>query len=401
MKKLALLSAAVTVIASQAAVAAVALDPQAVDAEPFRFIPTLVVEAKQDSNIYSSSANEVSSAILLVSPTFDLVAQDRNNAYAIRYGIRAGFYGESNNNYVDHLFSLNGHVEPNDRFRFNLGASYNFLHDDLGMGSTENTPLKCSPPAVTVCLENSDPDEYKVAGLNGGFEYGAKEAAGQIGFTTGYNQKRYDSAAVAIDRDLDTLNTQLEFRFRVMPKTRMLLDLEYNKGDYENAVTAANSDYTEKNYLLGVAWESTASTTGKVRIGNSKRETPSYSKTKAMWDVGVLWSPLERDQFTFNAAQRFQDGNNASTIDSQNFSASWSHEWLARLQSSLSLGLLKEDYVGQLRNDDTTSIGVALNYQMRRWLVLGGGVALKDRDSSINSFDYDRTVFSLNAQISL
>ncbi len=401
MKKLALLSAAVTVIASQAAVAAVALDPQAVDAEPFRFIPTLVVEAKQDSNIYTSSANEVSSAILLVSPTFDLVAQDRNNAYALRYGIRAGFYGESNNNYVDHLFSLNGHVEPNDRFRFDLGASYNFLHDDLGTGSTENAPLKCSPPTVTVCLESSDPDEYKVAGLKGGFEYGAKEAAGQIGFSTSYNQKRYDLAAVAVDRDLDTLNTQLEFRFRVMPKTRMLLDLEYNKGDYENAVTAANSDYTEKNYLLGVAWESTASTTGKVRVGNSKREKPNSSKTKATWDIGVEWSPLERDNFSFNASKRFQDGNNATTIDAGNYSVSWSHDWLARLQSKLSLGLLQEDYQGITRSDDTRSFGAALNYQMRRWLVLGGGVALKDRDSSLSQYDYDRTVFSLNAQISL
>jgi hypothetical protein len=53
------------------------------------------------------------------------------------------------------------------------------------------------------------------------------------------------------------------------------------------------------------------------------------------------------------------------------------------------------------RDDDTVTAGLALNYQMRRWLILGTGVSVKDRSSSIPGFDLSRTVFSINTQISL
>ena len=133
MKKLALVSAVAALVITETGQAAVALDPQAIDLEPFRFIPTLLAEMKQDSNIYSLSDNEVSSFVTVLKPTFDLVAQDRDNLYTARYGIIGGFYGESDNNYLDHVFSVNAHVEPTGRFRFDVGAGYNFLHEDLGV----------------------------------------------------------------------------------------------------------------------------------------------------------------------------------------------------------------------------------------------------------------------------
>lgn len=398
MKKLAILSAAVSAVLSQTVSAAVALDPQSVNAEPFRFIPTLAVEARQDDNIYNASVGEVSSTALMISPMFNLVAQDRQNVYAIRYGIRAGLYEESNNNFVDHTFGVNGHIEPTDRFRFDLGVGYSLLHDDLGTKRTEGTS--------TATLNTMDPDEYKQTGINGGFEYGAKEATGQIALTAGYNQSRYDTAAAKAQYDMDTLNTQLEFRYRVAPKTKAILDLEYNDGDYDSQATSLVSDYTERNALLGVTWESTANTTGKLRVGEGKRKNPKGTISKPIWDLGVQWSPRDRDQVTFNTMQRFQDGNGGATMESTTYSAGWSHDWLPRLQSSLNASWTKDSYQKSAtlptgRDDDTMKYGAALNYQMRRWLVLGTGVSLKDRSSSLAGFDLDRTVFSLNAQISL
>lgn len=358
-----------------------------------KIVPSVSLVTMQDSNIYMASGNEVSSSILQVTPRFDIAAQDRANTYSFRYTMQLGLYSKNNNNYDDHKFDLASHIEPNDRLRFDAGASYNLLHDDLGTAGTEGL----APSVLSV----RNPDEYDNAVYKAGVEYGAKEATGQLAFNTNLNQKRYNTAAVAVTRDMDTWNNTLEFRLRMAPKTKALLNLEYNKGNYDHAVTAAVSDYTETNYFAGVTWESTAATTGKIRIGNGKRETPTFSKTKMIWDLGVQWSPLPRDVFSFNTGKRFQDGNNATTIDNTTYSLSWTHDWLERLQSSANYSLSKEDYQGSTRADDTQNYGVSVNYQVRRWFVLGGGITVKDRSSTNAGFSYDRTVFALNAQLSL
>lgn len=401
MKKLAYMSAAVAMAVAQASQATVALDPQAIDLEPFRFVPTLTAELKQDSNVYQLPSKEVSSSVLVVSPTFDLIAQDRDNTYSARYALRSGMYGEDINNYLDNLFSVNAHLEPTSRFRFDLGAGYNFLHDDLGNGATEGY-------SESQLLLVGSPDTYKLATLKGGLEYGAQDAAGQIALDANFGQTRYDREAAADQKDMDTLAAVLEFRLRVMPKTKVLMDIERNQGRYSNSATATSADYNQNNYLLGVSWESTASTTGKLRFGNSKRERVSdgRSLSKSMWDAGVVWTPLDRTKFTLDASQRFQDGTFPTlVIDSRYVNLGWTHDWSDRWQSSLTAGIGQDDHTRAAgfsnRQDDVNDYGFALNYQMRRWLILGGGARMRDRDSTDNTYDYDRMVYSLNAQLSL
>ena len=72
----------------------------------------------------------------------------------------------------------------------------------------------------------------------------------------------------------------------------------------------------------------------------------------------------------------------------------------------VSLGKSKDDYVGNPlpidnRADDVTTYGVAVNYQMRRWLILNAGVNSSDKDSNIAKFNNKRNVMSIGAQISL
>ncbi|MDI1300318.1 MAG: outer membrane beta-barrel protein [bacterium] len=396
MKKLALLSAAVAVCASQVTFAA--LEPQGIDLEPFLLVPTVAVAYTQNSNIYGLSHDAVSSSVIFITPTLDLIAQDRDNLYRARYGLIAQVYGESDNNAFDHLFSVSAHIEPTGRFRFDLGAGYNLLHDNAGTGRTEG---------IVTAAGKHDPDTFSLATLNAAVDYGAKDAAGQIGLSLGQSQKRYDLAAAADSRDLDIQNAALEFRLRVMPKTRLLLDIEQDQGNYSNAVTAAKLDYTESRYLVGVSWEGSANTTGKVRVGNGKR-SPSVGPdvSSLVWGVGVVWTPRARDSVTIDGSQAFKDGTFPTTsIDSRSLALGWSHSWADRWQSSLTAALGKDDHnvvAGfPARQDDSTTLGLALNYQMRRWFMLGAGATLLQHNSNLANFEYDRQIISLNAQLSL
>lgn len=399
MRKRALLSAAVAVAIFSSQGVQAALEPQSIDIEPFRLIPTAAIALTQDSNIYSLPRNQVSSLVAFITPTLDLVAQDRDNLYSARYGLIAGVYGEGDNNSLDHIFNVNAHIEPTGRFRFDLGAGYSLLHDDVGTGRTEGR---------VTATGSHNPDTYSLAKLNAALDYGAKDAAGKIGLSLGDSQKRYDLAVAADTRDLDVLTAALEFSLRIMPKTRLLLDVERDQGSYSNATTAAALDYTESRYLVGVSWESSANTTGKVRIGNGKRELPNgkASSSSAVWGVGVAWTPRDRDAVTLDGSQGFKDGTFPTiSINSTSLGLGWSHNWTERWQSNVTAALEQDDHnvvAGfPKRQDDSTTLGLALNYKMRRWLALGAGATLLQHSSNIAAFEYDRQIISLNAQLSL
>ena len=200
MKKFALSSLAVAVtLVTQSAHAAVKLDPQAINLEPFRLVPVLGFQVLMDDNIYNFSANEVDSMILVVSPSVNLAAQDRDNTYTLSYGINAGFYSEeSDNDYIDHALTASAGLNVTSRAKLDLDASYSMLHEDLGTGATQGVGL-----AGIAAL--SGPDEYSLLGLKSALTYGAEGAAGQLVGSVGMSNKRYDrdvAAASLWRRDL-------------------------------------------------------------------------------------------------------------------------------------------------------------------------------------------------------
>lgn len=390
------------VLVGQTAQARVALDPQSINREPFKLVPTVGVEVRQDSNIYSLPSDEVDSMVMVVSPSLRLLAQDRNNSYIASYDIAGGFYSEnSDDDYIDHKLNLGAHVEPTGRFRFDLGAGYSMLHDDRGVGFSEGRGL----PFI---LAMSEPDQYSLASLNGGIEYGAKEAAGQLSLSLSETQKRYDLDDRAADRDLDTTNAALGFRYKAMPKTRFLVDLEHEIGAYRNAGTAASSDYTDTRVYGGAIWDSTGSTTGKIRVGVSKRDLESPAQedlSSPAWDIGVIWSPLEYTRFTLDGSQKITDGT-LPTVAIENTTATvgWNHDVNDRVETRLAYSFSAEDHqrlFGLSRKDDSNTVSASVNYQMRRWLVLGAGMTFRNRNSNYEEFDLIRNVYALNALISL
>lgn len=400
-KKAGLSSVALAVaLAGQSAQAQVALDPQSVNLEPFKLVPSLAVEVRQDSNIYNLPGNEVDSMITVVSPTALLLAQDRNNKYFAQYGIVGGFYAQDgNDNYLDQNLSLGAHIEPTARFRFDLGAGYGMLHDDRGVGFSEGKGL-------AYILAMTEPDKYSQLWANGGLEYGAQEATGQLALTAGQVQKRYDLDDRAAARDLDTTTAALGLRVKVMPKTKLLVDVEHEIGSYSNGVTASTSDYNENRAYLGLSWEGTASSTGKVRAGASKRELESgRTISKPAWDVGVIWSPLEYTRFTLDGSQRTTDGTLPTTaIESTSATLGWGYDVNDRVETRLSYTFTNDTHQRVAlseRKDDSTAISASVNYQMRRWMVLGAGMTMRDRNSNVAGFDFKRNVFALNALISL
>jgi hypothetical protein len=390
-------------LGTQGAMAQVAVQPQAIPFGSFVLVPTLAAQTVYDDNIYGLHDGEVGSFSQILNPNLALVAQDRLNVYTANYGLKAASYAnDSNDSYADQQFRLSAHVEPDSRLRLNGNVAYSMLHDDRGSGASSGFDLVDIRAIGEV-------DKYDSASIGAGLEYGAKDARGLAVLTAEMAQKRYDRNALAIARDNDRLSTLLGLRARVMPKTTVLIDYERVDTNYKADVLAGGvNDTLDTRLLLGLVWENTAQTTGKLRLGKGKRDTDNQKDiSKFTWDLGVTWSPQAFDSITLDAGSRVSDANQPYTsVESTNYSVSWTHDWLARFNTVVSLGSSKDDYRGNPlpvddRSDDSKTYGVAANYQMRRWLVLSAGVNTSDRSSDIKAFDTKRSVMSVGAQISL
>ena len=78
-----------------------------------------------------------------------------------------------------------------------------------------------------------------------------------------------------------------------------------------------------------------------------------------------------------------------------NYGVTWNHAWSSRLRSTALASFRTDDYKGAgiTRSDDTTSLGIKVDYYFRRWLRLGAGYTHWDRNSNPPGFDYKRNIY--------
>lgn len=404
-------------VGAQTASAEIALQPQAIPFGAFVLVPTLNTKTVFDDNIYSLSSNEVSSFSQVVSPNFTFVAQDRANVYRLTYNLNAaGFANDSNDSYNDHKVDLNAHIEPSARLRYDAGLAYSMLHDDRGSGATSGFSLfkirQDGNGDGVVDQGIGEVDKYNLTTLRLGGEYGAKTARGLLVANADLNQKRYSRNSSALGRDNDTINVLLGVRARLMPKTTFLVDYEISDTNYKTDPKNGGTADTKDNRLLaGISWENSIQTTGKLRLGQGKREVDGGKDiSKFTWDLSVVWKPLPLDTISINGGAKAADASAPySATENTNYGLSWTHQWLDRVNTTVNFGSSKDDYtlapnapVGtNVRSDETTTYGASLNYQMRRWLVWSLGVNSSDKDSNTAGFSNTRNVMSIGAQVSL
>ena len=380
-------------VGAQTALAQTALQPQAIPFDSFVLIPTLNTRTVFDDNIYSLDANEVSSFSQVVNPNFTFLAQDRLNVYQLFYNLNAaGFANDSNDSYNDHKLGVSAHLEPSVRLRYDAGLTYALLHDDRGTGASSGFGID------QIRGDGTAANLYKLTTLSGGVEYGAKTARGLLVANGDINQKRYSRQSSADARDNDTVNVLLGLRARLMPKTTFLVDYEISDTNYDGA----SPDTKDNRILAGITWENAIQSTGKLRLGQSNRQIDGAADLdKFTWDLGLIWKPVALDTISINGGARASDGVNNTTIENTNYSVSWTHDWADRFNTTLSLGVSEDDYQGVVRTDETTSYGIFVNYQMRRWLVLSAGINSSDKDSTEPNVSNKRNVMSIGAQVSL
>ncbi len=350
---------------------------------PMTVYPGIDLAIGHDDNLFLQQTAPKSSSFTVVSPYVRAEARPGPHKFDIGLRIDDGRYHSSAaDSYTDYSLLGNGDMVFSGRAGLKLRAEHRHGHDPRG--STDR--------AIS-----GVPDEYDNTGIDGVFRYGAPGARGRIEVDAGAFARRYTNNRTTTEAsDRDTGQIGGTFFWRVMPRTELLAQVGYRNIDYRLA--ASTLDSTESRYLVGAKWEATAKTTGIAKFGRLKKDFDSPLRqdfSGSSWDVGVRWSPLTYSVFDLNTSKQTGESTGfGDTIVTKLYGLTWSHAWSTRLRTQALANYRTETFTGAGvgREDDTTSWGLRVGYDFRRWLRFGAEYTHFDRDSNTTGFDYKRNL---------
>lgn len=383
-----------------AAPLSLAIEPGNVRAGPFYIAPMLDVNAHYVDNLFRSRDDEKNTWVTEYAPEVQAWLQNGMNIYALSYRLVDSNHASSHDDdYTDHQVNLDIHHEFNARNVLNLFGEFYDGHEERGTGLSEGI--------IAGLID--EPIEYERTTFGGDYTYGNRTSRGRLELffrSTDYDYQNFREFTRFRDYQADTLGTT--FFWKVAPRTDALAEVRFTDTDYDTTDPGAlggSLDSDEANYLVGLAWNATARTSGSVRVGMYDRDYDSSGREgddDFHWEVDLTWKPRTYSIFNLETRRRSEETNGLGDyIDSQEIGLSWDHKWNLRSSTFFSALAAEDDYAGAQRSDDRVEVEASYQHEFRRWFDMGIGYRYEKRDSDFRSLDYDLNLFFIEAKLSL
>lgn len=355
---------------------------------PLFFTPFVGVAAGHDTNLFLTPSNETASNFWVFNPGFKLDARRPGMVLQSDYQAQIGRYtSSSNDDYVDQTWHNTLDTAFNQRTFLRLGYDYILGHDPRG--STDR-PF------------GTHPDRYKISDPFGTFAFGAPGAQGRIELYGASLHKEYLN-----NKEFTSTSDRIEnqgggaFYWRVAPKTYALFEARTTNIHYD---ISSPLSAQEHRYYVGLSWDATAATSGTIKVGTLRRDFDGSlpDESFSSWEGLVTWAPRTYSKFDFFTSRQTSESTGLGNfILTSVGGVAWTHEWSSYLQSGVNLKYQRDAYQGFDRTDNTKSVGLKVGYRFRPWLTLGAEYNYFKRDSNLNTFDYDRSIYLLTATASM
>ncbi len=352
---------------------------------PFRVLPSLGFSVEYDDNILLTPDNEIDDVIFHVLPGVVLELPSRR--YAIRLGYQADILRYWDNTDLDTVHhSVLADARVNFLFGLGLRLTDRFIITDEFAGF----PV----PELTERVERYENT------LDAGVDYTVRER-----YTLDVNYRWFmvdyqdDPEFDQFDRDDHTITGTLFYR--VFPKTSILGELDYTLVRYDIPAVADDRDSDAWRFMLGVKGDITAKTSLLIKAGWEWKDYDNPGRED--WDglvaeANVIWKYREPSEVRLfggraNVESLFEGSNyyvsSYGGVEVRHF---LSERLILRVRGLGGLNEYPEDItVGTTtgeREDTFFEAGVALKYQMRRWLAFELGYNFLNLDSNFDEFDY-------------
>jgi len=358
--------------------------------------PWLKVDFVHEDNYFRTSGDiipEKSTWINVIEPGVRLSALKGADAYNLSYLARIGtVFDSKNDNFVDHAVNADANWELGLRHR--LRVDYEFLrwHDRRGSGD----PGDVSRPNFL----STHPDVWRSNRVGAQYSFGAPGARGRFDIAAAKLFRRYQNNDQE-DRDNDRTILDGTFYARIMPKTSLLFGVNWQDIDYVNeGPRLITLDSQEWGVYGGVTWDTTAKTSGTVRLGYIIKDFEASERdntTDFGWEVDLVWRPRTYSTVDLVTRRRFVESTEgtADTVVISSIEGQWNHNWSQFIRSRVSGFASDDDYAGSVsgRQDNRYRVGAGAFYTPRPWIEVGGEYVYETRDSNLRLAEYTNNVF--------
>lgn len=331
----------------------------------------------------TASQPALSSSVWVLNAGLTADLEHQGDRYSLQYlGAYTRYTASSADNIDSHTLRLQGANVLNAR---NAVKWESGLVDGFDpRGSTDST------------MAVKTPSHYQTYRVGGTYVYGAEGAKGRVEADAFFSTKEYkNNRETMYTADVNSTELNGRFFWRLMPKTSAVFELRF--ADYDYVAANAGLDSNSLQWLVGLNWDATAATSGRIRIGHTKRRYTSREDFSGLsWEAGVTWKPLTYSTFTFTTGRNIGDTTSGNTADvgnyvlGTNYRLNWSHEWRSNLRSELSWNHTKSDYVGVTRLDKLNVYKAGIYYDFRRWMSAGVEFHYSERRSNEPAYTFDR-----------
>lgn len=348
--------------------------------------PSALIGYGRNDNVLGTQTNKVASNFTVLQPQLVAEIKRAGDRYTFNYIGNYARYSNSGADDYDH-HELWAAADNYFTSRLRLGVGVGYIESSDARGSTNRTT-------------SAAPDRWhapvaRVLGI-----YGAPGAMGRLELESSLMQKRYENNRVNTEAsDVDIAVVSGRFFYRVLPKTLVVFEMRETWSDYPLATST--QDNSDRRLYAGLTWDATAKTTGTVKVGRAYKNFDSGARQDASmgsWEASVRWSPMTYSVVDFVTSKAPADSTGLGNFTTNTASTLvWNHRWASYISSRLSTGLIKTDYSGADRHDDTRNYGIGFYRELGYRLRLGLDWNRTDRGSNqtVNEFKRDVTMVTL------
>ncbi|KXO11284.1 Capsular polysaccharide synthesis enzyme CpsB [Moritella sp. JT01] len=325
-------------------------------------------------------------------PALRIEGKKYNTKFTLGYeGLQSLYSENSDNNYTDHQLQVGLNRTSNRRHQLAISYQFNLGHDAVNMGISEGNEQVTAPT------------KFYTQQVALSYVYGSQSSKAKLKPRFSFNNKRYDkkNSSYTPMADFNEYNYGLAFDYNIGASLNLLLDISNRVTNYQG--TANHKDSNNSLLYTGIHWDISGKTQGIVKIGYEKINFADSSRNpqaNPSWDIGINWRPKTYSTFNINASQKIINAvTGTDSIEADHKSIGWEHTWRYNLSSSLAYHYLNETYQHSAREDNSSTINIALSYQLSSWLAFGLSYEHQRKSSSEVNLGYDKNIYGLTSSL--
>jgi len=347
-----------------------------------------------DNNIYRTSSNKVSDALMTLTQTVNASMNPKgygiNTNYRLNY---ARFFTRTSQNSMEHSFVVSG--SSGERNNWVVKPSYNYVFSQDVRGEVGST----TGPGET-------PDTWSQKGYGMKVQYQSPNEDFSSSVLLNINEKKYDSAQLK-SRDSEATNLTFSHRVMMSGKTSIKGSVALTKSEALHSSESFGKSYGLR-YSLGTQWKSSGKTSSQINFGtmSSATELGDLSLFGDLFvAMNVSWHHRYNSIFSLNFGRQFVFSPVAT--NGQYISNSGSIGWRRKIGRRISTNMIYSgNYVE--RNGDNigesinTGLKLGIRYDMNRIVSLDSGfnytkyIKLDGKEG-----DYTAAIYTLGINISI